>query len=246
MAIVLWEGDRQEHPGGTLGVGPRSSGSHYTVSVERHAWDPNLDARAELKRLTDRALTSGVLVVEFAGPGAGPSLPWSDLEPWTRSRAVTVADVRGDLGPPALDVALCCDLVYLRVAARLLLPGPDEAPSCGVVWAMDRAGRAALARGLLAGGVVSCDDAVRLGLAQASVEDGRPLPIPDTCSLAALTTARDLMRSRAARGPGLALELASFRLLFATGHPSEGARAFLERREPEFDRGQSSPHEPED
>jgi enoyl-CoA hydratase/carnithine racemase len=167
-------------------------------------------------------------------------LPWVDLEPWTRSRAVTVADLQGSLAPPALDVALCCDLVYLRAGAQVLLPGPDEAPTVGVVWAVARAGRGALARGILTGGAVSCDEAVRLGLAHAVADPGQPLPLPDTCSLAALTTARDLMRSRATRGPGLALELASFRLLFATGDPEEGARAFLERREPEFGHGGSS------
>jgi enoyl-CoA hydratase/carnithine racemase len=214
--------------------------------VDRHVWISDLDARTQFLELSDRVRAAGVLIVQFQESEAGESLPWIDLEPWTRSRAVTVADVRGGLATPALDVALCCDLVYLRRGAQLLLPGPDEAPTSGVVWAMARAGRAALARGLLTGGVVSCDDAVRLGLAQASVEDGRPLPLPDTCSLAALTTARDLMRSRAARGSGLALELASFRLLFATEHPSEGARAFLERRGPRFDSGRSSSEEPAD
>ena len=42
------------------------------------------------------------------------------------------------------------------------------------------------------------------------------------------------MRSRADGGAGRALELATFRLLFAAGDPEEGARAFLERRSPRF------------
>ena len=62
------------------------------------------------------------------------------------------------------------------------------------------------------------------------------LPLPSNLSVAALTTARDLMRSAISGGPGLALELASFRLLFAAGEPAEGARAFLEKRRPDFDR----------
>ena len=214
--------------------------------MDRHAWNPDLDARNQFIQLSDRVLTAGVLIVQFQESEAGEPLPWIVLEPWTRSRAVTVADVRGGLAPPALDVALCCDLVYLRHGAQLLLPGPDEAPTSGVVWAVARAGHAALTRGVLEGGTVSCEEAVRLGLAQAVVADGQPLPLPDTCSLAALTTARDLMRSRATRGPGLALELASFRLLFAAGEPEEGANAFLERRGPRFDRGRSSSEEPAD
>ena len=42
------------------------------------------------------------------------------------------------------------------------------------------------------------------------------------------------MRAAAHGSAGLALELASFRLLFAAGDPEEGARAFLDKREPEF------------
>ena len=46
--------------------------------------------------------------------------------------------------------------------------------------------------------------------------------------------ARDLMRCRAGGTAGRALELATFRLLFAAGDPVEGARAFLEKRPPRF------------
>jgi enoyl-CoA hydratase/carnithine racemase len=209
--------------------------------VEPNVWNPDLDARVQLRELCRRAGSPGLLVVEFAGSLPGEPLPWIDLDPWTRSRAVTVADVRGLLSPPALDVALSCDLVFLRTGAQVLLPGPAEAPSSGEVWALARAGHAALAGGMLTGGAVSCDQAVRLGLAHADVADGQPLPLPDKCSLAALTTARDLIRSRATGGAGLALELASFRLLFASGDPREGARAFLERRKPAFSHIRSSP-----
>jgi enoyl-CoA hydratase/carnithine racemase len=42
------------------------------------------------------------------------------------------------------------------------------------------------------------------------------------------------MRASARGSAGLALELATFRLLFAAGDPEEGARAFLEKRDPRF------------
>jgi enoyl-CoA hydratase/carnithine racemase len=77
-------------------------------------------------------------------------------------------------------------------------------------------------------------EAVVLGLATAEVAEDCPLPIPDDASVASLTAARDLMRASARGSSGLALELASFRLLFAAGDPEEGARAFLEKRDPKF------------
>ena len=71
-------------------------------------------------------------------------------------------------------------------------------------------------------------------LAHEVVDSADELPLPSPASLAAATAARDLMRSQAAGEPGRALELATFRLLFASGDPNEGARAFLERRNPTF------------
>jgi enoyl-CoA hydratase/carnithine racemase len=106
-------------------------------------------------------------------------------------------------------------------------------PSPGLVWALGRAGRAALARGLLDEKAIAGDEAVRLGLANNVLDDEEPVPTPDEASLAAVTTARDMMRVSVDARP--ALELASFRLLFSSGDPKEGAMAFLERREPVFE-----------
>jgi enoyl-CoA hydratase/carnithine racemase len=83
---------------------------------------------------------------------------------------------------------------------------------------------------------VPAEEAVALGLAQRVLEPDEAVPLAAGGSLAALTIARDLARSSVRReGAGLRLELASFRLLFASGDPEEGARAFLERRPPSFD-----------
>jgi enoyl-CoA hydratase/carnithine racemase len=148
---------------------------------------------------------------------------------------VTVADVAGDLVGPALEVALCCDLVYLRQGVQLGLPAPEEAPPAGLLWALARAGRPALARGLLGAATVAAEEAVAVGLAHAVVARERPLPLPQSRSVSALTAARDLMRTRSPRSSALQLELATFQLLFATAHPQEGARAFLDDREPRFE-----------
>jgi enoyl-CoA hydratase/carnithine racemase len=124
--------------------------------------------------------------------------------------------------------------VYIRDGVSLVLPEIDAPPSPGILWALSRAGRAAAAAGLLTGGSFGGKEAVRLGLAQGVVATEDRLPLPSRISIAALTAARDLMRSRAGGAPGRALELATFRLLFARGDPIEGALAFLERRDPEF------------
>lgn len=187
-----------------------------------------------MRALELEAREIGYLVVEFPDGEDGRPLPWSLVEPWTRSRAVTVADVAGALASPALDVALCSDLVYLRPQARLKLTLGGGPPSDGVIWALGRAGRAALSRGLLDVDDLSPADAVALGAATGIVPVDEPLPLPNSMSVASLTAARDLMRAGARGSAGLALELASFRLLFAAGDPEEGARAFLEKRDPKF------------
>lgn len=202
--------------------------------MRRVEWSHREAPHIQLTRLVAEAIDIGYLVVEYPAGGDGAGLAWSTVAPWTRSRAVTVALATGRLASPALDVALCSDLVYLRPAASLVLSGSPAPPSDGVIWALGRAGRKALARGLLEVGEVSAGEALDLAIANAVVAGGEDLPLPANRSVAALTAARDVLRAGARGSAGLALELASFRLLFAAGDPEEGARAFLEKREPKF------------
>ncbi len=202
--------------------------------MKRIEWNHEEDAGAQVVAMAAETREIGYIVVAFPEGGGGEPLPWSALEQWTRSRGVTVTDVTGELSSPALDVALCSDLVYLRPQAGLRLAASVGPPSDGVIWALGRAGRAALARGLLEVEDLAAADAVSLGVATGVVPADEPLPLPKTMSVASLTAARDLMRASARGSAGLALELASFRLLFAAGDPEEGARAFLEKRDPRF------------
>ncbi len=194
-------------------------------------WDPDTPAADQLRDWCRLAAGVGLVHAVFDAGVARQDLEWSEIEPWTRSRAVTVAVLRGSPGPGPLDVALCCDLVCLRPGVELDW-GPG-APPPGVLWALGRAGRAALARGLLDASPIGAEEALRLGLAQRLLDRETRLPIGDDASLTALTTARDVLRG--ATPARSALELASFRLLFASGEPGEGAAAFLGRRPPRFD-----------
>lgn len=197
-------------------------------------WDHSRETGEQLNRLIAEIDSIGHLTVAYPKGGGGEPPPWSIVEPWVRSRAVTVADVRGELGSPALDFALCSDLVYLRPRSSLVMTVGSGPPSDAVIWALGRAGRAALARGLLENSSFTPKEAVKLGLASAVVDADEPLPLPEVASDGSLTAARDLMRASAHGSAGLALELATFRLLFASGDPEEGARAFLEKRDPKF------------
>lgn len=230
------------HPGRlrTLGFGTnrmaptssdRGTDPGYTWPVEKVYWRTRESATAQLGVLCELAAEPGVVHVSFADSGrGGEALSWADLEPWTRTRAVTVAELKSSMATPALDVALCADLVYLWPDVELAFPQGEQPAS--LVWALGRAGRAALARGLLDPTPIRAQEAVRLGLAQGLLEAGEQLPDREGLSLVALTTARDLMRGSVTARP--VLEAASFRLLFASGDPVEGARAFLERRPPDF------------
>jgi len=202
----------------------------YTDLVKIVEWRPEESAVVQLETWCKLAKDPGVLHVRFGASGEGEGLAWKAIELWTRTRAVTVAEVGSDLSAPGLDVALCSDLVYLHRGVELLM-GPGE-PTAGLLWALGRAGRAALARGLLDGTPVAGDEAVRLGLAQRVLQTGDSPMVSQGASLVALTTARDLMRSSVSARS--ALEMAAFKLLFASGDPGEGARAFFERRAPEF------------
>ena len=193
-------------------------------------WKPLTPTAEQLDQWCELATEPGVVCVGFDGEAGDDVLTWRQIEPWTRTRAVTIAEIKSDLRGSALDAALCADLVYLRDHAELH-PGDGEPPA-GLAWALGRAGRSALARGLLDPRPISAAEAVDLGLVQATLDASEPLPIGDTVSLTALTTARDLLRADAAARPSL--ELAAFRLIFASGDPGEGARAFLERRRPDF------------
>ena len=77
----------------------------YTKPVRTLTWTPDAPPAEQLRALTADAATPGILVVRFRDAVAGGALPWESVEPWLRSRAVTVANVGGRLAGGALEVA---------------------------------------------------------------------------------------------------------------------------------------------
>ena len=197
-------------------------------------WAEGARPEEVLALLLERGIEPGVVVVELAGGGRGNALPAAAAARLRRIRAVTVADGWGHLAGAALELACACDLLYLRRGAVLDCGGAREVPRPVVVEAFRAAGMPALRRLLLGPTPIPAEEALELGLAAAVLSPGEPIPLPHHASPAALTAARDLMRSSALGAAALALESAAFRLLFAGGHPQEGGRAFLDGREPDF------------
>ncbi|MCP4898929.1 MAG: enoyl-CoA delta isomerase 1 [bacterium] len=204
--------------------------------MQRRDWTPGKDAEIQLVELLAVARSIGVMVLGFPDSAVRSADEPAKglLERWTQTRAVTVADVRGRLAQPDIEVALLCDLVYLRPGAEFALPESHQPPSSGLVWALGRAGGAALAEGLLGGGTLGAERAVEIGLAQQVLSVDEPIPLPTSAGIVALTAARDLVRSGAGGQAAEQLELATFRFVIACGEPREGARAFLEKREAQF------------
>ncbi len=224
---------RARHRVGERAFG-RPAGPGYTARVKVVSWDPDEPAEAQIQRLCTLAQAPEALTVVFgaASPGRPPS--WRTLEKWIGVRAVTMADIRVDVGSPALEAALCCDLVIARRGVRLTWPSSEELPSAGLLWAAGRSGRQGLMATMFESGPVPASRANTWGLVHAVLGVDEALPDIASASHVALSVARDLLRTSAVGMGALELELAAFRLLFAVGEPEEGARAFLEHRDPQF------------
>ena len=87
-------------------------------------------AAAQIAALCAEADEPGILRVDFSPGGDGPPIAWSRLEPWTRSRSVTVAVIAGALAPPAVEVVPAS----LTAAAPAAAAPAESAP---VEWTME-------------------------------------------------------------------------------------------------------------
>jgi enoyl-CoA hydratase/carnithine racemase len=166
----------------------------------------------------------------------------SDVEAIAARRDCVVAVGAGELRGCALAVALHSDFLALDQDATVRFPTQDSRlgnQDFSPIWsgAIGRIGHGALRLFLLSGEILTADDAVHAGLADAVVPAGKdPLEwIREWLagrSTAALDSAAALIRQRGGDG----LERAEFARLFATGEPQEGLTAFLAKRRADFGR----------
>lgn len=158
----------------------------------------------------------------------------------------TIAAIQADALGGGLELALCCDLRVADERARLGLPEVrlGVMPGSGGTQRLPRLiGPARAKEMILMGGIIDASRAVTIGLVNRVTAAGE-----------ALSTALDMAGTISARGPlavreakrvidlagdtsldeGLAAELDASERVFSSEDMLEGARAFFEKRPPEF------------
>ena len=161
---------------------------------------------------------------------------------------VTIAAINGFALGGGLELALTCDLIYASEKAKLGLPevGLGIIPGWGGTQRLGRRIGWHAARELVfTGKTIGADEAKRLGL----VLEIHPVDeLLDAVYATAKTigskgplavrTAKELMRvgADATLAQGLVAEREAFAALFGTSDQSEGMRAFVDRRGPNFTR----------
>ena len=158
----------------------------------------------------------------------------------------TIAAIEGSALGGGLELALCCDLRIASARARLGMPEVRLAviPGSGGTQRLPRVVGPARAKELIfTGRILEAEEAAAIGLVNRVVPAGE-----------ALAAAMDVATKIAQRGPlavreakrlldaagdldldaGLAAELDASERIFDTDDMVEGAKAFLEKRDPEY------------
>ena len=156
-----------------------------------------------------------------------------------------VAAIEGFALGGGLEVALACDLRIAGEGAKLGLPeiGLGIIPGAGGTQRLPRAiGHARAREMILTGRQVEADEALAIGLVQRVVPTGEAYPaaleqarvFAAGPTLAYAAAKRALAAAAGDLGAGLAVERDVFVPLFDTHDQEEGMRAFLEKRDPDF------------
>ena len=162
----------------------------------------------------------------------------------SKFRGVSIAAINGFAMGGGLECALACDIRVAEEKALLALPEPKVGllPCGGGTQVLSRlVGEGWAKRIILTGEQIKADQAVRIGLIEEKVEDGKAL---ETAMLMATSVAnqspssiaqcKDLIhKARLSKEP-YKEELEPFVNLFDTKDQKEGVEAFLDKRKPNW------------
>lgn len=197
----------------------------------------------------DKAFAAGADVAELAARTATDEAfaksraAWAAIE---RYRRPIIGAVNGFALGGGCELALHCDIIIAGEGAKFGQPEVKLGimPGAGGTQRFVRAaGKFAAMRWVLTGDLLSAADALRVGLVSEVVPDGEVLPhaLEIAKRIAALPPlAVAAIKEVVLVGADLPLEGAlnlesqSFQKLFATEDRTEGMRAFLEKRKPDF------------
>jgi len=199
----------------------------------------------------DRAFSAGSDVKDFEA-GRGPDgrarfgLEEDTVARLARLPMPTIAAIEGNALGGGLEIALACDIRVASERAKLGLPEVRLAvtPGAGGTQRLPRVVGAALAKELiLTGRILTADEALAIGLVTRVVPAGEALT--DALAVAEQIALRGPIAVREAKrlidqasdidlDAGLAAELEASVRVFATQDMLEGARAFLDKRDPDY------------
>ncbi len=197
----------------------------------------------------ERAFAAGADITEFADADAVGMLTRYRFEQWERIRRLSkpiVAAVQGYALGGGCELAMLCDIVVAGEGASFGQPEINIGiiPGAGGTQRLSRAaGKAAAMDLILTGRRVRAGEALQMGLVSRVVPDAAVLdeakavaqeiasrpPIAVRMAKAAILKAFDTDLET-----GLEFERQAFYLLFSTEDKTEGIRAFLDKRKPEF------------
>ena len=158
----------------------------------------------------------------------------------------TIAAIQGDALGGGLELALCCDLRVADENAKLGMPEVrlGVMPGSGGTQRLPRiVGPAKAKEMILMGEIVSAPEAAEIGLVNRVSASGEALAtslsMAETIARRGPIAVKEAKRAIDAAGDlalddGLALELDSSERVFSSEDMIEGARAFFEKRSPDF------------
>ena len=199
----------------------------------------------------ERAFSAGSHVGEFEDQAgeAGRDRHQLDQDVWRQLAELpmpTIAAIEGHCLGGGLELALCCDVRVASETARLGLPEVRLAviPGAGGTQRLPRVVGTTRAKELiLTGRVLTASEAEAIGLVNRVVAAGHAVTAAD--ELGAEIAARGPVAVREAKrlidaaldrdiGAGLEAEFEASERIFATEDMVEGARAFFEKRDPNY------------